>query len=110
MSDEKMPSGSSAESRGLSRRELVTGGGLLVAAVATGCSKAPPPSPSAVAALTPEPTGSRNVVRVTSVPTAVEGIKGERYVLYDLRSTNGTAIDRPVRRLKNRNTIAALRP
>ncbi|MGO9712668.1 MAG: hypothetical protein ACLQBL_27650 [Polyangiaceae bacterium] len=73
MSDEKRQSGSSEESRGLSRRDLVTGGGLFVAAMATGCSKSPTPSSNAVAALTPEPKVSTNIVRVTSVPTAVEG-------------------------------------
>ncbi|MGO8999184.1 MAG: hypothetical protein ACLQVI_38150 [Polyangiaceae bacterium] len=73
MSDEKRQSGSSEESRGFSRRELVTGGGMLIAAVAAGCSKAPLPSPDAVGVLTPDPKRSPNVVRLTSVPTAVEG-------------------------------------
>ena len=73
-SGEPRESRDSRESRAMSRRDLFTGGGVVVAAVAAGCAKSSPPSPStgdaSAAARTP---ASPNVVRVASVPTAVEG-------------------------------------
>jgi tungstate transport system substrate-binding protein len=72
MSDEKRQSVSSEESHGMSRRDLFMGGSLVVAGLATGCSK--PASPSAAPVTLPlEPSRTPNVIRVASVPTAVEG-------------------------------------
>ncbi|HEY2511017.1 MAG TPA: hypothetical protein VGI39_09185 [Polyangiaceae bacterium] len=70
MSDEKEPLGLSRDR--LSRRDLLsTGGGALAAAVAASCSKraAPIADAGAVAMATSDP----KLVRVASVPTAVEG-------------------------------------
>lgn len=73
MSDEKRPSVFPDESCEVTRRTLVTGGGVLIAALASGCSK-PTPSSSTTTALTPlAPATDSHVVRVVSVPTAVEG-------------------------------------
>jgi tungstate transport system substrate-binding protein len=73
MRDRKRLSSSPGEPRAMSRRDVVTGCSVLVAAVATGCSKPPPPSTLAVAPPSLEPPRDANVVRVASVPTAVEG-------------------------------------
>jgi tungstate transport system substrate-binding protein len=73
MSDVKRQPSSLEKSRRISRRDLVTGGSVLVTALAAGCSKSPPPSPAAAAPPAPEPPREPNVVRVASVPTAVEG-------------------------------------
>ena len=73
MSDEKRQPGSSDEPPAMSRRDLFAGGSMLAAALATGCSKSPPPSPATLAPPAPGAAGATNVVRVASVPTAVEG-------------------------------------
>ena len=73
MNEEKKAPASSEEPRGVSRREVFTGGGVLVAALAVGCSKAAPPSVGTATPLALQPPSSPNVVRVASVPTAVEG-------------------------------------
>jgi len=73
MSDEKRERGPSEESCGLSRRELLTGSSLIAAAAATGCSKSPPPSPTSATPVATQRPGSPSLVRVASVPTAVEG-------------------------------------
>lgn len=73
MSDEKGQSDSSVKSRAMSRRDLFTGGTMVMAAVAASCSKPSPPGSTAAAPLAPDPARGSNVVRVASVPTAVEG-------------------------------------
>jgi tungstate transport system substrate-binding protein len=72
MSDEKRQSGSSDGSSGVSRRDLFTGGSVLMAALVAGCSRSPPPSPAA-GSPPPDLARAASIVRVASVPTAVEG-------------------------------------
>ena len=56
----------------MSRRYVFTGGGALVVALTGGFSKSSPPSPAALVPA-PDPARGPNVVRLASVPTAVEG-------------------------------------
>lgn len=84
MSDEKRQSGSSEESRGLSRRDLVTGGGLFVAAMATGCSKSPTPSSNAVAALTPSRRFRRTLYESPACPPPLRGTSEEAQAVVQL--------------------------
>jgi tungstate transport system substrate-binding protein len=73
MSDDVKLSISPDEAREVSRRTLVTAGGVLVASLATGCSKPPPLAQGTTTSAAPSRETNASVVRVASVPTAVEG-------------------------------------